>query len=207
MLIRTLIVIIIIITSFSCKKKGKATLVLKGVITNASSNIPLDGTTVKLYEQVAGSTNPNLLGTVTTNSFGEYSFSFARNQVESYKLTANHASFFSIESVINFSDLTIENDNVRSFSTYAKSWAWIHFVNQTGVSSVQFQRTVGKINCIECCPSTQQTINGFTDTSIYCINDGNTSYSFSYIVPGSSTTGNKTVVTVPFDSTEMLLVL
>lgn len=198
---------IIVVSFTSCKKKGKANFTIKGVITDSSFSNGLDGATVKLYEKPAGSSSMNLLGTTTSNSFGEYSFTFPRNQVESYQFTCTKTNYFPIDATINFSDLTIENDNVINYSTYAKSWAKLHFINQSGVSSVRFTKTVGKSGCTECCSSSEQILSGFTDTSVYCINNGNTTYTYSYYVPGTTNLGNKTTTTIPFDSTEILLTL
>ena len=43
------------------------------------------------------------------------------------------------------------------------------------------------------------------DTIIYCINDGNTSYTYNYNVVGTSNIGQQTAVTIAFDTTEILL--
>tara|TARA_B110000285_G_scaffold228649_1_gene291945 strand:- start:635 stop:1258 length:624 start_codon:yes stop_codon:yes gene_type:complete len=201
-----LIITLAISLMFSCKK-GKADFTVTGTITNTSLSSGLNGATVSLYEIPAGSVSSELIGTTTTNLSGVYSFSFPRNQSESYIITCTKSNHFSIEESINFSDLSIKEDNVINYSTTAKSWVKLRFLNNTpsGADVLNFTRTAGKNDCDACCVSTETSLVNILDTSIYCINDGNNVYSYSYIHQGTTNFGEKSVVTASYDTTELLL--
>ena len=197
----------LILTASSSCKKGKADFTITGTITNTSINSGLDGATVKIYETPAGSGALELIGTATTNISGLYSFSFPRNQSESYTITCEKSNHFSIEETINFSDLSIKEDNVYNYSTSAKSWAKLRFVNvsPSGSDNLKFTKTAGKSGCIECCENTETSLVNIIDTTIYCINDGNTTYSYTYLHVGTSNFGDKSAITLPYDTTEIIL--
>jgi len=206
---RALQIFLIVIISFSigCKKKGKADFTIKGVITDGTFSAPLANTDVFLYETTAGQSNSSLIGQTTTNSFGEYSFTFPRNSAESYYLTSSKADYFPLEETIYFSDLTIEDDNVLNYTTTAVSWVRLRFFNQAPSSFdvLEYSRQKGKINCATCCSSEINYLNGAVDTSIYCVNDGNTIYQYQYSVQGTSNNGMRSATTVAFDTTEIYL--
>lgn len=185
----------------SCKK-GKADIILKGTLTDATFNTPLSGASVQLYELEAGGSDVNLLGTVSVGSDGSYSFTFPRNPVESYTLEIRKSDYFDRDVIIPLSDLSVEEENVRNYSTTAKSWAGLRFVT-SGSGTVSYLRQEGKVGCSICCPSEQQFLNGPMDTIIYCPNDGNSVYSYTYNANGSI--GLKEVTTVAFDTTIVTL--
>ncbi|PWL24750.1 MAG: hypothetical protein DCO96_13195 [Fluviicola sp. XM-24bin1] len=179
-------------------KKGRADMVLKGTIYDATFNMTLSGATVKLYEVEAGGGSTNLLGTTTIGSDGSYSFTFSRNPVDNYVLEIRKDGYFGKEVSIPLTELTIEEDNVRNYNTTAKSWAGLHFVT-SGNGSVTYTKQQGKVGCTECCTADAVTLSGPLDTIIYCPNDGNTTYSYTYNAGGF--TGLKDAVTSAFDTT------
>lgn len=193
------------IALFSCKKKGKADFTLKGTLTDATYSIPMDGANVQLFEKIAGNSSYDLIGSSSTDGSGSYSFTFPRNSVESYKIIITKDLYFDIDQMINFSDLSIENDNIRNFSTTAKSWAKLRFINQSpsALDVLKYTQTEGKQGCDLCCPSGEHTLMGAVDTTIYCINDGNTTYAYSFL--NGSLPGSKSAMTTAFDTTEILL--
>lgn len=203
---KTLYILLALMVITSCKK-GKADFTITGTISNTSLSSALSGATVKLYETPAGSASLELIGTTTTDLSGVYSFSFPRNQSESYTLTCVKPNHFSIEKIINFSDLSIENDNIINYSTSAKSWVKLRFLNSTpsGADVLKYTKTAGKSGCDECCEDSEVSLINVLDTSIYCINDGNSIYSYNYIQQGTTNFGEKSVVTVAYDTTELLL--
>ncbi len=195
------------ITFFACKKKGKADFILKGTITDATYSIPMDGAEVKLYEKSAGSSSYSLVGTTSTNGSGSYSFTFPRNSIETYKIIVTKNLYFEINELINFSSLSIESDNVRNYSTTAMAWAKLRFINQvpSDVTDVlKYTQTEGKTGCDICCSSGEHILNGIIDTTIYCVNDGNTNYTYTYL--NGNTPGIKSANTIAFDTTEILLI-
>lgn len=195
--------------SFTSCKKGKANFVLKGTITDQTLGGNLDGASVTLYATPAGGGNESTIAQATIGSDGAYSFTFPRDKVEAYRIFISKNLYFDIEQTISFSDLTTESDNVRNFSSTAMSWAKLRFTNsfpQPG-EELHYHKQLGKEGCVECCPTGNQILVGAVDTAIYCINDGNTDYSYFYTVVGSANPnqGVKTVTTVPFDTTELIL--
>jgi hypothetical protein len=190
----------------SCKKK-KADFVLIGTITETTFNSPLSGATVKLYQVPVGSTTEILLGSVVLGSDGNYSFTFERDKMEKYILKIRKSGYFDLEETVFFSELSISEENVRNYSTTAKSWVKLTFHNLNALPSDQlvFIKQSGKEGCAECCPDTEYSFYGALDTSIYCINDGNTVYSYFYNVMGTADQGIKSATTVAFDTTEIIL--
>jgi hypothetical protein len=199
--------IVIISLTFSCKKKGKADFTLKGVVTDGTFSTPLTSADVFLYETIAGESASSLIGQTTTNSIGEYAFTFARNSAESYYITTTKADYFPLEETIYFSELTIDNDNVRNFTTTALSWVRLRFINNSPSATdvFQYNRQKGKINCASCCSAGVNYLYGAIDTSIYCVNDGNTIYQYQYSLQGTTNNGIKSTTTVAFDTTEIFL--
>ncbi len=189
---------IIVGLGLSACKKGRADIVLKGNIYDTTFNTTLSGATVNLYEIEAGGGATTLLGSTTIGSDGAYSFTFSRNPVDNYILEIRKEGYFDQDISIPLSELSIEEDNVRNYSTTAESWAGLHFVT-SGTGSVSYIRQQGKSGCASCCTSDEVTLNGPMDTIIYCPNDGNTTYSYTYNAVGF--TGLKEAVTTAFDTT------
>lgn len=191
---------------YSCKKKN-AEFVLTGTITETTFGGKLNGATLKLYQVPVGSASEQLLGTVVLGSDGKYTFTFPREKMEKYILRIDKSGYFALEKTIYFSDLSITSENVRNYSTTAKSWVKLtfHNLNPLPTDHLNFIKQSGKEGCIECCPDTQYDFYGALDTSIYCINDGNTIYSYLYTVMGTTDQGIKSVTTVAFDTTEIIL--
>jgi hypothetical protein len=190
----------------SCNK-GKTNFVLKGTITDATFNQHHSGASVQLYEIEAGGSSTNLIGTAEIGSDGAYSFTFPRNKVESYTLLVEKDGYFTVDENIPFSGMTISEDNERNFSTTAKSWAKIRLINSNPLPSdhLQITKQEGKNGCLECCDNTIMEFYGALDTTIYCVNDGNTTYSFYYTVVGTANQGIQSGNTVVFDTTQISL--
>jgi hypothetical protein len=189
-------------------KKGKADFTIAGILTDSTFGQPFSGATVSLYEVPAGGGTNSLVGQMTTNANGAYSFTFPRDQAESYVLTSDKNNYFPLEETIYFSDLTIEEDNIRNFSTTAKAWVRLRFVNQAPADPTDLLRYLkqsGKVGCSECHTTEEQFLSGIVDTVIRCATDGNTTFSYFYDVIGASDQGIKSANAVAFDTTEILL--
>ena len=203
----TVLSILLISLLFSCKKKGKANFIIKGTIVNSTSNLPLSNASIKLYilTQIGG--DLTLIQSTSTNSSGEYSFNFQRDIVISYTIICEKSLHFTINELVNFSDLTIEDDNIRNYSTNEMSWAKLRFINQTPSPSdvLSYVKTEGKSDCDICCPSGEVLLIGVADTTIYCPNDANTNYSYSFNSQGTGFIGERSIVTPAFDTAEIVL--
>lgn len=191
---------------FSCKK-GKADFILSGKITDQTFNQNLIGADVKLYQVPVASTSLELIGSGTIGTDGTYSFKFPRDKMEKYVLKISKTGYFDIDKAVYFSELSIDDENVRNLSTTAKSWVKLTFLNSNPLPSDQLKyiKQLGKEGCEECCSDQEQNYMGALDTSIYCINDGNTMYSYMYWVIGTSNQGVKSITTTAFDTSEIIL--
>ena len=190
----------------SCSKKT-ANYTIKGTINDTSLNSNLVGATIDLYKQSQGTSYETLVSSTTTNSEGSYNFTFTRDKAEKYILKISKLNYFSTEETITVASLTLEKDNIRDYSLSAKAWVKLHFKNTDPQPEdvLRFMKQKGKINCDECCASDYQYLYGAVDTSIYCINDGNTTYSYIYAVLGTLNQDIKSVISTPFDTTEIYL--
>ena len=193
--------------TFSSFKKGKADFTLKGVLTDETFNTPFANAEVKLYSVPVATSQQILIGSSTTGSDGAYSFTFPRDKMEKYVLVVTKDNYFEINETVLFSNLSITEDNVRNYGTTAMSWARLIFLNQSPLASdhLRYIKQEGKAGCMECCPIAQQEYYGTLDTSIYCINDANTNYSYYYWILGTSNLGLKSAYTTPFDTVDIVL--
>jgi 5-hydroxyisourate hydrolase-like protein (transthyretin family) len=191
----------------SCKKKN-ITYIVEETVTDNSFAQPLSGATVKLYK-ASGSNfiQGTLVETITTGSDGKYRFDIKRDKTEAYVIVVEKDNYFGTSSNLTQENLDPDKSNARNYAIYAKSWVKLRFVNLNPVQSdvLQYIRQNGKSQCEECCPGGDQFLYGDVDTSIYCINDGNTTYSYYYWVLNTPVNGPKSIVTVPFDTVELLL--
>lgn len=185
----------------SCNK-GKADFTLTGTITDSTLNSGLSGASVKLYATEAGSLITNQIASSTLDAQGNFNFTFPRDKVETYYLEIQKDNYFEIYEAIPFSELSIEDDNVRNYSTTAKGWVKFHITNPGGQTTdvLEYVRQEGKVNCSECCPGGYRYYYGAVDTTFYCVNDGNSVYSGYYWVQGGGVQGPVWVITTPFDT-------
>lgn len=201
-----ILIITCLIVLQSCKK-GSANFTIKGVITDATFHQGLSGASISIYQYPTGSNTPSLIESTTLGSDGSYSFTFKRDKMEKYLIKVEKDLYFSLNEIVYFSSLSIEDDNVRNYSTTAKSWVRLRFLNESPSDSdeLQYIKQQGKVSCSECCPASYQYLYGAVDTSIYCINDGNTVYSYLYSVVNTTNTAILSTTTIPFDTTEIYL--
>jgi 5-hydroxyisourate hydrolase-like protein (transthyretin family) len=198
--------IISIVLFFGCNK-GAGTFILEGMITDVSFNQPLAGAAVELYGISGGNNQYALVASTVTGEDGRYSFTFDRTRTEKYTLYVKKPLYFEQELEVYYSQLKLKETNIRNVSTTAKSWVEIKIFNNNAANNdhLQFIRQQGKNGCSECCFSGITHLYGFQNTSIFCINDGNSLYSIEYGVFGTSNTGIIGVTTTPFDTTVLNL--
>ncbi len=201
---QALILISLVIIFFSCEK-GKANFVLKGTISDVTFSKKLDGATISLYQIIVGTSEEIFVASQTIGSDGNYSFTFPRDNMEKYILRITKENYFPLEQTIYFSSLSLNADNIRDYSTTAKAWVKLSFINDPNFGGNQLEYTIqqGKENVDGSCQHGTYTITN--STSHYCINDGNQLYSYLYFAFGPNDTGVKSVVTTPFDTTELSL--
>lgn len=195
--------ILFLITGSACKKKNLK-YVIKGTVYDASYNAPLAGATVIISTTSTNNTTLTQKATLTTDASGNYSYELDREKLKSVVITVSKTNYFGEETTTTLDHLSIENDNTFNYSIYAKSWVRLHFVSN-GTKTVKYFRTAGKNGCEECCPGGEMLLSSAVDESVYCINNGNTTYSIFYDVQGTTDNGTLSATTVPFDTTEILI--
>ncbi|MES2799577.1 MAG: hypothetical protein V4638_06145 [Bacteroidota bacterium] len=190
----------------SCNK-NKGNFHLGGTIIDDSFSQNLIGATVKLYQTPVGSSSQLLVASTTTDANGEYHFTFKREKMEKYTLVVSKNNYFEKTTEIPFSDFSLEEEEeIVNVTTTAKSWVRITLSNTDPLPGdvLTYTKQNGKINCDECCPTSAVNYYGALDTVFYCINDGNTNYSFLYSASGIGS-GIKSISTTAFDTVDLQL--
>lgn len=187
---------------FSCEK-GTGTFVIKGKISDQTFQTGLEGAIISLYKVPIGTSDELFVKSITLPATGTYEFSVPREKMERYILHVDKPLYFPIEKNLYYSELSIENDNLCDLGTKAMSWAKIHFKNNNPVPMDHFRyiKQEGLAACLSCCPSTTQNFYGSLDTTFYCVNNGNTTYSIYYWEMNTNNSGLKTTNTTAFDTT------
>jgi len=191
---------------FTQCKKGQASFIITGLVTDETFQTPLHDTHIQLFRIAAGTSEETLVAE-TKASDGSFRFEVKRDKTTVYKIYVSKNNYFSCTKEIPFSTLSIEQENVVNLTTTAKAWVKLKFNNINPLSSdhIKYIKQEGKMNCDDCCPSTEQHLYGAQNTSIICPNDANTTYSIFYAVLNSTDQGIKSVNTPAFDTTELLI--
>jgi hypothetical protein len=115
--------------------------------------------------------------------------------------------YFDVEEEVQFSSLTVGTANVRNYSTKAKSWVELRFVNSSVQPTDHFRyiKFQGLENCAECCTAEQVDLYADAYYSRTCINEALSVYSIYYQVMGTTTQNVVEVVSQPFDTTLLLV--
>lgn len=201
-----LIAILLQVSSSSCSR-GVATFSLSGTITDATFSQGHSGAVLKLSKVMITTGEEILMETKTLGSDGKYEFKFPREKVEKYIIRVTKPLYFDIEQDIQFSSLSVSSDNVRNYTTKAKSWVELRFVNTSVLPTDHFRfiKFQGLENCTECCTADQVDLYADAYYSRTCINEALSTYSIYYQVVGTTTQNVVEVVTQPFDTTLLLV--
>lgn len=184
---------------FMCKK-GQTDFEINGTFYTHSLNGAISNASIEVYKTNAGSAELEYYATYKTDSEGKFNFSMKRDKFTSITLRISKSNYFKVEKVIYFSDLSVDEPNYFHYFTTAQGWAKIHLKSNSQGNSLNIARLMGKIDCEECCPNGFQYFDGAFDTTIYCVNDAGTEYSFNYFINNGSITGEKSTIT-PFADT------
>jgi len=202
-----IILLITAVTSISGCKRGVASFTLTGTISDETFSTPLTGATLKFYKVLIATGEEILVDTKILGADGKYEFTFPREKIEKYIIRVSKPLYFDIDQEIQFSSLVPSAVNTRNYSTQAKSWVELRFVNNSVQTSDHFRyiKFSGKENCSECCTADQVDLYGTAFYSRTCINDALTPYSIYYQVIGTTTQNVVEVITQPFDTTLLLV--
>lgn len=200
----TLFLLMALFMAVSCKKEP-IEFTLKGKVSDATFNSGLKDATITLTEIPIANGGAKVVGSAVLGADGSYSFTFKRDKAEKYVLSITKTNYFSIKEEIPFSTFSSEEALVKNYSTTAKAWAKIRFVN-VGIANetdvLSFIKQQGKTGCAECCAVEERFVYGIADTSFICINDGNTNYSYYYSIHNSTSYGLPVIYTTAFDTVE-----
>ncbi len=202
-----IILVMSTLTSITSCKRGVASFTLRGTILDETFSTPLSGATLKFYKVLIATGEEILVDTKVLGADGKYEFTFPREKIEKYIIRVSKPLYFDIEEEIQFSSLVPSAVNTRNYSSKAKSWVELRFVNTSVQSSDHFRyiKFSGKENCTECCTADQVDLYGTAYYSRTCINDALTPYSIYYQVIGTTTQNVVEVITQPFDTTLLLV--
>jgi hypothetical protein len=199
---RVLIIIFLLLGLNSCKK-GTGKFIFTGTVTDVTFSTGHEGASLSLYKVPIGTSDEILVQTITLPSTGTYKFEVPRERMERYVLKAAKNLYFPIEKEVYYSELSINNDNIINLQTKAMAWAKIHFKNNNpnALDHFRYIKQEGLADCLSCCPITAQDFYGALDTTFYCLNNANTSYSIFYWELNTPNSGLKTTFTTAFDTT------
>lgn len=199
--------ILIFLVFMGCKKK-EFSFTLKGVVTDNTFSNTLAGATVILEEFIAGgSTSDDLIHTATVAADGSYEFIFERRKATKYTLTIKKDNYFDIFDEIPFSDFSTEGPLTKNYSTTAKAWVKLIFINDlpsTDFDEFKYTKQQGKQDCTECCSIAEQAFYGKAQQEFMCVNDGNTTYSYYYFATNPNDNGLMEITTPAFDTVELI---
>lgn len=198
----TVLPILLLLLILSCKK-GATDFEITGRIYDSSHGTYLANATLLVYKTDAGADEAVYYGGVVTDSEGRYTLKITRDRFVSLQFILDDYRYYELKNTVNFEDLTTKEPNVYDYTVTGKSWIKIHLVNSitpSPGSHLSIKRTEGKEACSECCPSYTRHFYGEVDTTIYCINNANSTYAFDYHVIGLGITGNKSAVTPFYDT-------
>ena len=200
--------VVLISIIFSCKKK-ELTFTLKGAVTNNTLGGALNGGILRLEEISSNGTSLGIISELTIPDDGNYEITFKRNNSLKYILTIEKENYFKISDEISFSEFSTEEPLIQNYATNAKAWVKLRF-NNTAPSNASdvltYTKQEGKQDCEDCCAKSEQTITGLGEKIVYCLNDGNTNYSYRYSsVNPTAILVEKSIYTPAFDTVELLL--
>jgi hypothetical protein len=194
------------VSSSSCSR-GVASFTLSGTITDATLSQGHAGAVLTLSKVMITTGEEILMETKTLSADGKYEFKFPREKVEKYIVRVSKPLYFDVEEEVQFSSLTVGTANVRNYSTKAKSWVELRFVNSSVLPTDHFRyiKFQGLENCAECCTAEQVDLYADAYYSRTCINEALSVYSIYYQVMGTTTQNVVEVVSQPFDTTLLLV--
>ena len=203
---KIILVLLLLPLLFSCKK-GTGNFIIKGKITDETFSTGLDGAIIKLYKVPVASSSRILVESFTLQDDGNYSFTFPRERMEKFIVVVEKNLYFKLEKEIFYASFTVNEPLICNYGTKAKAWVELRFVNAVVQQSDHFRyiKQDGLVGCEDCCSNTEENIYANPYFSKICINNANEIYSILYWNIGTFQQGYSEVLTVPFDTTLLLI--
>jgi hypothetical protein len=203
---KIILVLLLLPLLFSCKK-GTGNFIIKGKITDETFSTGLDGAIIKLYKVPVASSSRILVESFTLQEDGNYSFTFTRERMDKFIVVVEKNLYFKLEKEIFYASFTVNEPLICNYGTKAKAWVELRFVNAVVQPSDHFRyiKQDGLVGCEDCCANTEENIYANPYFSKICINNANELYSILYWNIGTFQQGYSEVLTVPFDTTLLLI--
>lgn len=172
-----------LLLSFGCKKEP-VEFTISGTLVDNSFDTRLSGADIKITAVSSGTGDTRVVGNQTVGTDGMYKITFKRERDTKFYITIEKDGYYPIEETIFFSELSVSEDNVYDYSTFAESN--INFkIKNIGTSTTNDELKLeiyeAKTNCDNCCSLGQRYFYGENiDTSFICANNGNKYYKFIY---------------------------
>ncbi|MFM8596558.1 MAG: hypothetical protein ACKOBN_05655 [Flavobacteriales bacterium] len=200
----TSLLLLVLVLTFACEK-GTGTFVIKGKITDNTFSTGLSGAELKFYKVPIGTSEEILVDVLSLPQDGSYEFKVPREKIERYIIRIFKTNYFPIEKEVYYSELSIKEPKEINLNTDAMSWVQIHFKNNnpSNLDHFRYIKQEGLTGCESCCPSIAQDFYGPLDTTFYCINKANSTYSILYWELGTPNNGLKSAFTTPFDTAQI----
>ena len=198
-------------TVLSCKKDQIQYTVI-GTVTNTVTNAAVNQVKLTFYQtEVNNNTlNPNFIyiGTTTTNSNGDYSFSFDRKNIDKFKILVEHSEYYVNETIYSAALLSTEDDVDFSYDLESKSWIEVRLKNtfvQNG-EVLNFYKYNVKEGCEACCVIGNLAVPyTIPDTTYVCNVIGDTYFKYTYGETIANTSTTDSVLCTQFDTTRIFI--
>ncbi len=117
-----------------CKKKEEnLTITMTGTVYDPQIGSSVSGASVKLSVQEVSSgtwsSNYNTLGTTTSGSGGEFSFTFDHRNAVDYRVEITKSGYFGSTVSINPEDLSTDNTYNATYNFYPQAWFQVNIKN------------------------------------------------------------------------------
>ena len=201
------LVLVISVGTFSACKKKKGVYIIEGTLTDNTFAQNMSKQNLQVNILKAGNSGYTNYSTVSTDANGKYHIEVERDLIDQIRIIGTKNNYFPIEFTIPVSSLTVGEAYLKNYATTAKSWVRLVFIHNTGDPNaiLEYIKTSGKQDCAECCPKTTQTITGFANDTVYCINNGNDYYGYNYTIVGTPVLDSRVAFTPAFDTAEIVL--
>lgn len=202
---------------FGCKKKDPIEITVTGTVTDLKLGGPVGGAVVTLkVREIVNGTYSNSFTTIesaTTNSSGNYSFTFENRTASDYKLVVVIDNYFSFEEIKNPESLSTSQSNTWNAGVYPMAWYKVNLVNGNPYDEfdeILYQNMSGTNTCAGCCNSNQEIFVGdAVNETLECVLHGETWLKFQWVVTRAGAPNSVDVDSVfctAFDTTEYNLV-
>lgn len=176
--LRSIILFMLPLVFFTCKKDTEVNYSIAGKVTDADDGNPLQGVSIQVEKQVVqngifGNTYQNAM-TTTTDAAGNYSGSWLRENFAALRIVADQSNYIPVEKSLDVESFSngLVTENIQ---LYKEAFASLRFYHSNGNSGDRLSFTFlnADYTC-NCCSNGWRTWQaGNIDTTITCRVYGN----------------------------------